>query len=148
MLRGWVGVGAMVVVCGVSALLIGNGCNSGPCSGLGMMRDDRPLPEPWDVLADPPGEAVGCMSQVERMQLEWSRNYELGDSPKAGYTAFCEQLQGKGWSRTDKTSTEPFEAWFERSGHSLRLFTSSHVEDMGWVTVEFKPAELVVPAVD
>jgi len=82
------------------------------------------------------------------MQLEWSRSYEVGGSPKAGHRAFYDQLKGKGWSRTDKTSTEPFEAWFERSGHSLRLFTSSHVEDMGWVTVEFTPAEPAAPTAD
>ncbi len=138
----------MMIACGVSALLVGGGCKSGPCSGLGMMRDDRPLPAPWDTLAPPPAEAVGCMSQEEEMQLEWSRSYELGGSPEAGYTAFYAQLEDAGWSRTDKTSTQRFEAWFTRSGHSVRLFASSHVADLGWVTVEFTPAQAPAPGVD
>lgn len=137
-----------MTACCMTALLVGGGCKGGPCSGLGMMRDDRPLPDPWGTLAPPPAEAVGCMSQEKEMQLEWSRSYELGDSPEAGYTAFYDQLKGAGWSRTERKSTERFEAWFTRSGHSVRLFASSHVEDLGWVTVEFTAAESPAPAVD
>ncbi len=114
-----------------------------------MMRDDRPLPKPWDTMAPPPAEAVGCMSQEKEMQLEWSRSYEIGDSPKAGYTAFYDQIKAKGWARqADKSSTEPYEVWFERAGHELRLFASAHVEDMGWITVEFTPAQPVAGNTD
>jgi hypothetical protein len=125
-----------------AALLMSSGCKkTGPCSGGGMMVDDRVLPEPWKQLAPPPADAISCTTEDVITRAEWSRSYELGDSPKAGYHAFYDHLKSKGWQRVTYDTDERYETMFERSGHRLKLFASSHVKEKGWLTLTFTKAK-------
>ena len=93
------------------------------------------------ALAAPPADAIACVAEDGATTEVWSRHYELGDSPKAGYTAFYDHLKSLGWEMKPDKSGERFEAVFIRSGHSLELFASSNVKDKGWLTVTFTPAK-------
>ncbi|MFT5435201.1 MAG: hypothetical protein ACI9OJ_005918 [Myxococcota bacterium] len=131
-----------VLVALTAGLSLSSGCKKeGPCSGGGMTVDERALPTPWKELAPAPAGAIACADEQMDMRSEWARSYELGDSPKAGYEAFYDQLKSKGWMRVPYKSDERYETMFEQAGHRLKLFTSSNVKDKGWVTLTFTQAK-------
>jgi hypothetical protein len=141
MMKRYLNSGSCLAVALLGVVLVFGGCKKEPCAGGGMTRDDRALPEPWSTLAAPPADAIACVAEDGATTEVWSRHYELGDSPKAGYTAFYDHLKSLGWEMKPDKSGERFEAVFIRSGHSLELFASSNVKDKGWLTVTFTPAK-------
>lgn len=107
-----------------------------------MTVDSRQLPEDWQAAAPAPTGAVACHEESGATDTEYSRNYELGASPKEGFETFGAHLTAAGWAELPAKEISEYylQATFAKDGARLELKVSRKVENKGWCTVTFTPA--------
>ena len=102
------------------------------CHGDGKRVDARPLPEAWRRYGGAPAGAVACaFDDPDPNQY----SFELGAGPEDGAKAWRAHLLANGWEITDVADDHGIALMATREGIALRVFTSSHVKDVGWTSV-------------
>ena len=104
------------------------------CNGGGKHVDERPLPAAWAAHGGAPKGAVACAFRDASDATTYS--FELGSGPDEAAKAWREHLGSNGWTVEDAQddSGTLFMATHQ-DGTKLRVFTSKHVENLGWTTV-------------
>jgi len=105
------------------------------CNGGGKHADERPLPAAWTRHGGSPKGAVECVfDQPDPGQF----SFELGAGPEEGAKLWRAHLIANGWEVKDVPDEHGTVITATHEGIELRVFTSSHVKDLGWTSVTVK----------
>jgi len=103
------------------------------CNGGGKHVDERPLPAAWAAHGGAPKGAVACAFRDAPDARQFS--FELGSGPDEAAKAWREHLVSNGWTVEDAPDDSGTLFKATQDGTKLRVFTSKHVENLGWTTV-------------
>ncbi|PKN56848.1 MAG: hypothetical protein CVU56_14100 [Deltaproteobacteria bacterium HGW-Deltaproteobacteria-14] len=103
------------------------------CNGGGKHVDERPLPAAWAAHGGAPKGATACAFDDASDATTYS--FELGSGPDEAAKAWRAHLVASGWAVEDVPDDHGTVFMATQDGTKLRVFTSKHVENLGWTTV-------------